>query len=109
MRSFEKSFEAQASAPVQARMVSVADAAYGARGRHHFAFEIVLDEVSNLTCFTAEYLKSSRQAKPSFALRLEQGGAAEAVEHTVAVVRTIIPKTLTLILPLTLTLSRSYG
>ena len=27
-------------------MVSVADAAYGARGRHHFAFEIVLDEVS---------------------------------------------------------------
>ena len=89
MRSFEKSFEAQASAPVEARMVAAADAPHGgggARGRHHFAFEIVLDEVSDLTCFTAQYLKGSRQAKPSFALRLEQGGAAEACEHTVAVV-----------------------
>ena len=76
LRKLEKSFEAQASAPVEARMVSVADAAYGARGRHHFAFEIVLDEVSDLTCFTAEYLKGSRQAKPSFALRLERPAPA---------------------------------
>ena len=88
-------------------MVAAADAPHGgggAHGRHHFAFEIVLDEVSDpnpkpkpkpkpkpnpnpdprpspspnrnqvsdLTCFTAQYLKGSRQAKPSFALRLEQ-------------------------------------
>ena len=45
MRSFEKSFEAQASAPVEARMIAAADATHsGTRGRHHFAFEIVLDE-----------------------------------------------------------------
>ena len=95
-------------------MVAAADVPHGgggAHGRHHFAFEIVLDEVSDpnpnpnpnpnpkpnpnpnpnhdpdpdprpspspnrnqvsdLTCFTAQYLKGSRQAKPSFALRLE--------------------------------------
>ena len=42
--------------------------------------------MSELTAFTAQYHKGSRQARPSFALRLEQGAEAQGCEHTVAVV-----------------------
>ena len=76
MRSIEKNFEAQASAPVEARMVAVAAGA-GPRGGPsgalpHFAFEIVLDEQSALTCFSAQFHKAHPQGPASFSLRLEQ-------------------------------------
>ena len=76
MRSIEKNFEAQASAPVEARMIAVAAGA-GPRGGPsgalpHFAFEIVLDEQSALTCFSAQFHKAHPQGPASFSLRLEQ-------------------------------------